>query len=119
MKRLPGRMRACAANSGAASALSDPSPYVRTDGVDALLYETSANHVGEISFADGWPRWGYSDLNAFAQPAGAPSVAVTPAGSQRPDGYNHVVYKTPNGHFVEMWLDGNGWHWADLTKMGT
>jgi hypothetical protein len=45
-----------------------------------------------------------------------PQAANAPAGGQRPDGLNHIVYAAAsNQHIIEAWLQSGYWYAGDLT----
>lgn len=58
--------------------------------------------------------WHYNDLLAAA--AGAPTATGNPTGYVfEAQGTQHVNYVDTNSHVSELWWDGTGWHWNDLT----
>jgi hypothetical protein len=95
------------------------SPYVRADGVPAVLYLSTDNHLREAElFPTGWS---VTDLTAVT---GAPAplnqgpagrAGVIPNGYVRSDGLNTVVYTTPGFHIIELALSGTTWGFNDIT----
>jgi hypothetical protein len=85
-------------------------PYVRSDGVNAVVYKGLDNHIYELAlYPDGW---GVGDLTAQV---GAPLADFGPAPYVRSDGFSAVVYSGSNGHIYELGLYADGWHAGDLT----
>lgn len=88
------------------------------DGAQRVVYHARAiggGGVHELRNAD--DGWHDADLTT---PIGAPPCA----GDAAPTGYAfedqqtaHVLYRTDQGHIVELWEDGSGWHWGDLTAV--
>ena len=99
--------------TGAPAASGDPSGYVRSDGVNAVVYRSNNGHIQELSIALGSGHWGAGDLTALA---GAPLAAGDPVGYARAGGTNSVVYRGVDGHIHELFL-GAGWGTGDLTAL--
>src|SRR5215469_1856244 len=87
-----------------------PAPYVRSDGINAVVYRGNDNNIYELYLRDGW-HVGY-----LSQLTGAPPALMNPAPYVRSDGINAVTYVGWDGHIYELRLDWDGWHPADLTQ---
>ena len=98
-----------------AGSYSIPFPYVRGDGINAVLYKTGAYHIGELRLDDGWK---YFDMQTALN---APAECIYPQGYVRADGITAVVCRTPalTGpfHIYEARLTPGGWTWSDLTSI--
>jgi hypothetical protein len=92
--------------TGAPFAETSPIPYVRADGVDAVLYvDGILGHVYELEhvpFDVGACPWTYVDVTANVAKSGlplpsAPNAGVLPVtGFVRNDGVTEIVYKSQN-----------------------
>ncbi len=85
----------------------DPYPYVRSDGISAVIYHGVDGHIHELRLQGGWIE---ADLTALS---GAPVANGCPIAYVRGDGINAIVYNS-GGHIHELRLD-NGWEVSDLT----
>jgi hypothetical protein len=95
-------------------AASDPTAYVRSDGVSSVLYRSSDDQIFELYMSpDHYWDWGEPSVLA-----GAPAAAGKPAGYTHHDETNAIVYATTAGRVEELWLDGDGWHAGDITGGG-
>jgi hypothetical protein len=101
--------------SPVAGSYSIPFPYVRGDGINAVLYRTGVNHIGELRLDNGWK---YFDMQTAPN---APTECTSPQGYVRADGITAVVCKTPGVigpfHIYEARLAPGGWIWSDLTSI--
>ena len=52
------------AAAGATPTAGDPAAYVRSDGVNAVVYRGSDNHIHELFLLNGGSAWGTGDLTA-------------------------------------------------------
>jgi hypothetical protein len=99
--------------SGAPKGFSEPSAYVRSDGISTINYAGYDGHIHEIRLESNWI---WADLTAIS---GAPGTIYSPHGYVRSDGINAIVYATSGadaGRIYELWLD-NGWHYYELTSV--
>jgi hypothetical protein len=84
------------AKAGAPLAASDPSPYVRTDMVSAVLYRsTPDDHIIELSPGD-------ASSNDLTAATAAPPAAGGPSAYRRIDNLNAVVYRGLENHIHEL-----------------
>ena len=84
---------------------SEPTAYVRSDGVSAILFRGPDNHIYEMSLKAGG-NWITTDLMYWA---GAVNAASDPHGYVRSDGVNAVVYADSNGNIWELSLVNEVW----------
>ncbi len=86
--------------------------YVRADGLDAVVYTATNNHIIELSRSGS--QWSSVDLTAGTA---APLAASGARPYTRADGYSSVLYRTTAGHVEEIFLNSGGpaWGTADLT----
>ena len=98
--------------TGSPAAASDPTGYVRSDGISTVVYTGSDGHIHDLRLETDWI---WADLTAIA---GAPAASGgRPIAHVRGDGINTIVYKAASdGHICELRLD-DGWKWADLTAL--
>lgn len=102
-----------AAAGSAIVASSDPSAFVRSDGLSSVVFRAGSDII-ELFKATGG-SWGVG---------GPSSLASAPAAASRPHGYNHhdgitaIVYRSTANRVIELWLDGAGWHFGDITGVG-
>jgi hypothetical protein len=92
------------------------SPYVRSDGISALIVMTnSIQHIHEISL--GPTGWNDFDMNAVLNTAPIADFSTAPGGYVRADNISTIVYQaTGTRHIIEMGLTGSTWAWSDLTN---
>jgi hypothetical protein len=99
--------------AGAPLVLSDvdvPAPYVRSDGVSAVVYRGPDYEIFELELlADGW------HVQNLLRPSGFPVAISSPRGYVRSDGFNAVVYVGYGDHVYEFALYADGWHLGDLS----
>jgi hypothetical protein len=94
--------------AGGPSASGQPSAYVRSDGVDAIVFVASDGHIHEIA-VDAASTATDTDLT----PGGA-NAAGSIMGYARPDGVNAVVYTSASdAHVHELSLDRGQTRWVD------
>ena len=89
-----------------------PSGYVRSDGINAVLYATAPSQgslLYELRLDNGWR---YYELTAVPNAA----RGYDPTGYVRADGISAVVYRSTDGHIQELRL-GTTWQSADLTSL--
>ncbi len=105
-----------AASGPSLSNAGEPSAYVRSDNVSAVVYRGSDNHIHELSLALHGAAWEKGDLTALT---GAPAAAWGPVAYRRSDSVNSVVFVGANHHIYEISLpfDGKAWTVADLTAL--
>ena len=91
----------------------NPVAYVRTDGVDSVVYRTTGSQLIEITRSALVPL---QTWNLSAQ-HGIPSVTTDPAVYVRVDGDNAVIYGLASNHVGELsWHTGDpAWGRSDLT----
>jgi hypothetical protein len=94
-------------------AVGNPSPYVRSDHVNAVVYRDRFNDIQELSLSSG-SGWFSADLSSLA---GAPVAAGDPFGYVRSDHVNAVVYQGFDKHINELRLSSSGWFSADLSHL--
>ena len=102
---------------GAVAAVDDPSPYVRSDNMNAVLYRSSDNHIHELSRACvGGTGWSDVDLSYITN---APAAMGVPGGYARNDRVNSVYFTSiMHKHVYEMSLPiGGSWSVADITSI--
>lgn len=87
-----------------------PVPYVRSDGINAVVYTGFDSHIHELALVAG--LWRVGDLSLLA---GAPPAASGPAPYVRSDGINAVVYTHNDGHIYELTLVDGLWQFGDLS----
>ena len=94
----------------------EPSAYVRSDNVNAVVYRGSNDHIYELSLALNGAAWHLGDLTALT---GAPLASGGPVGYRRSDNTNSVVFVGANKHIYEIYLhlDGAAWKYGDLTAL--
>lgn len=100
--------------TGSPAAASDPYGYVRSDGINTVVYVGNDGHIHDLRLEGGWI---WADLTAIA---GAPAASPSrPVAYVRGDGINTIVYKgipAQGGYIYELRLD-DGWKWANLTSL--
>jgi hypothetical protein len=105
------------APASAAPNLARPTAYVSAaQGTRHVVYCGDGGHVHEL-YCDA-AGWHHQDLSAAA---GAPSSALAeddaPACfANDADGTQHVAYLGRSTELHEVWRDGAGWHYANLTR---
>ena len=87
--------------------------YVRSDGVNSVVYEGTDAHVWELFLAPG-SNWQLGDLSYYA---GAPPgfLSQVPAPYVRSDNFNSVMFQGQDNHLYEIFLGGDGWDVGDLS----
>ena len=88
--------------ASAPPAASEPSAYVRSDGISTINYRGTNGHVQDVRLDSGWQR---ADLTALA---GAPPARGTPAGYVRNGTINAIVYSSSGpaaGEICELRLE--------------
>jgi len=104
-------------STGAPAASGDPAGYVRSDGTNMVVYRGTNNHIYALYLPKGG-SWNYADLTQAPTGAtGAPAASGDPAGCARSDRTNSVVYRGTNNHIYALYLEGDLWHYADLTDL--
>ena len=101
-------------HSGCPVAASDPSPYVRNDNWNAVLFLDSNLHAQEMSLPPG-SGWGCHDLTSISN---APVSMTVPDGFVGSDRSTNVIITVPGGHVWDLTLNApgtNGWSGQDLT----
>lgn len=91
---------------------SDPVGYVRADGVTAIVYRSTDNHVRELSLAIGG-SWQPDDLTVRA--TGSPLALGTPFPYTRSDGVSAVLFRGNDNHLRELARVSGSWFHGDLT----
>src|SRR5262249_5573931 len=94
----------------------NPAVYVRSDGVNSVVYRGIDGHIHEIYLPFGAAAWHVGDLSALT---GAPAAAGEPAAYVRSDDVNYVVYRGIDGHIHEIYLPfgATAWHVGDLSVL--
>jgi hypothetical protein len=96
-------------------AAGDPVPYVRKDGVNAIVFRVVDGRVGELALVNG--NWRFGDLNQASNGAPLAKDTSTPAGYVRADGATVVAYESTTGNVIELALINGGWVESDLTSI--
>lgn len=102
------------ASAGCPSASSDPSPSVRIDNWNSVLFLDSNLHAQEISLPPG-SGWSCHDLTAIS---GAPPSVTVPGGFIGGDELSYVITTAAGGHIWALNLNSpgtNSWSKFDLT----
>jgi hypothetical protein len=99
--------------TGAPTASGSPVGYVRSDGINSVVYRGYDGHINEIYLSDG--AWNYVDITAAA---GAPNAASSPDGFEGLEdiGVNRVVYRGSDNNVYELYLYGGEWSFENLTQ---
>lgn len=94
-------------------ASSDPSAFVRVDGFSSVVFRAGSDIIELFKATGGtWSVGGPSSL------ASAPTAASRPHGYTHRDGTTAIVYRSTANRVIELWLDGAGWHFGDITGAG-
>jgi len=101
--------------AGVPTAAGDPVPYVRRDGVNAIVFRVTDGRVGELALVNG--GWAFGDLNQASNGAPLAKDTSTPTGYVRADGVTVVVYESAAGRVIELALVQSGWVQSDLTSI--
>jgi hypothetical protein len=94
--------------------------YVRSDGVNSVVYEGDDQHIWEL-YLSGAQGWKIGDLTGqtgapLADKGTSSDDAGRPAAYVRSDGFNAVVYRGKDKHIYEISLPlGGAWKYGDLT----
>lgn len=97
-----------------ASAASDPTAFVRTDGWNGVAYRGTTNH---IHAAELFPGGSWQAVDLSNQVSGEPDAQGNPAAFVRSDRVAVVLYRGADNHVIELNLiPGAGWGWASLTQ---
>lgn len=98
--------------------------YIRSDNVNAVVYEGNNFHIYELSLPFNGAAWKLGDLTALTgAPLAAAGASLSAAGEPvayvRSDNVNAVVYRGSNNHIYEISLPLNGaaWKLGDLTAL--
>ncbi|MBV9328335.1 MAG: hypothetical protein JO352_31855 [Chloroflexi bacterium] len=91
--------------------------YVESSAQIFDLFVEAANG-NLVQFHYDGDRWGWSDRG---QPPGT-MIASAPAIVRWVEGTStqrlNVFARGSNGNLIELWMDGNGWHWSDHGQPG-
>ncbi|MDP8999103.1 MAG: S1 family peptidase [Myxococcota bacterium] len=99
--------------AGAPISASDPSPYIRFDSWNTVIYRGIDGHINELGLAPGSTSWHWGDLT---QRTGAPIAADMPSGYVRDNTSAIDFRRASDNHIFELSLNGTTWHPAvDLT----
>ena len=94
------------------AALQGLAAFVRTDGVNAIVYRGEDQHLYELTQDSGGEFAVLNDLTAIT--GAAPATGHVHA-YNRADGTSTVIYEGPNFHIHELALEGVSWSHRDLT----
>ena len=86
--------------------------YVRSDGINSVVYQGSDQHVYELYLLGN--QWQLGDLTYLT---GAPLAYSVPQPYVRSDNVSSVVYAGADGHIYEIYLWGGTWYYGDLTAI--
>jgi len=104
--------------TGAPDVAGAVAAYVRSDGVNSVIYTGYDGHIHEIYLTGGIWRHGDPSLITGAVPAtGSSNLSSDPAGYVRSDGVNSVVYCGWGYHIYELYLTGGNWQTGDLSAL--
>jgi hypothetical protein len=88
--------------------------YVRTDGVNAIVYRGTDEHIYELTLVNGQ----FDELNDLSAITGAAPAQGFVYGYNRGDGISTVIYQGPDFHIHELALEGGTtWTHYDLTAV--
>ena len=95
-------------------AAGQPATYVRSDGVNAVVFRGYDQHIYEARIEPGWINWQSADLFAISgPPIGAKG---DPFGYRRSDGVNSVLYHGNDNKIYELFLlPADHWRVSPLT----
>lgn len=91
---------------------SDPTAVAGADGVSSIVFR-SGTSIYELSRGASGSWWMRSLTSASG---GAPSAAGRPFAFRHRNGTRAVVYRSTGNRLVEIWLDGSGWHYQQLSS---
>jgi hypothetical protein len=94
-----------------ATVASKLSAYRRVEGVDALIFRDSTNHVVQL-LRTGGNSW--TDEADLTDVTNAPLAVGNPMAYVRADGVNAIVYRTAAGHIIELRRGSRGFLKTDL-----
>jgi hypothetical protein len=105
------------------SPVGDPAAYVRADGINAVVYRNSNNHIIELSLVGSTPEsgavvngWWMRDLTVELA---APPANSDPTAFVRSDGYSSIVYQA-GGQIYEMYMGGDHvWSWGSPSGLAS
>ncbi len=104
------------AAGGCPNTASEPAPYVRIDGTNAVLFFDNNRHVYEERLQPGIGAWACKDLTGAT---GAPTTSTVPTGFVGGDRGNYVVFKDGSGHLWQLVSNvqaPNNWSKLDMTS---
>jgi Trypsin len=94
-------------------ATSEPQAFARSDGYSSVLFRSGSTIYELYKGAGG--GWAISSPSSLAS---APAAASRPYGYTHINGINAIVYRSTSSRIIELWLDGAGWHWGDISTGG-
>jgi hypothetical protein len=97
-------------SSDAPAAASFLSAYKRADGINAVVYRSTANRIIELALVGVQWRW-----NDLTNTPGAEIANGNPVAYVGADGASAVVYRTTSGRIHELRLGTRGWIATDLS----
>lgn len=107
---LDGRAWSVTTINPSATVASKLSAYRRTEGVDAIVFRSSTNHIIQLlRGSNGW-----TDEADLTEITDAPLAVGNPMAYVRADGVNAVVYRTAAGHIIELRRGSRGFIMTDL-----
>jgi hypothetical protein len=107
-------------NGTALPAASDPSPFVRADGLSSVVYR-SGGAIIELYKSPTEP-WHWGGPSSLAHHVGnifgiVPEAAGRPYGYTRRNGVEAIVYRSTQGRLIEL-RNEDGWWYEDITASG-
>jgi len=94
-------------------AVTDPMPYVRADGVNAVLYTDASGNLYEIALPIGSVDW---SIERIYTPDATPRAVDGPMGYVRADHRSAVAFHDASGDIWQLLKDASGgWTAADLS----
>jgi hypothetical protein len=98
--------------AGAPDAVGSPVAYL-FNGVHTTVYRGIDNNLHALS----WTALSNVTLTTLTGAPGAPSASGDPFAYVTPDGINHAIYRSSNGHMNEVWwLTGGAVTHVDLSE---
>lgn len=95
--------------------MRDPSPFIRADNWESVLFLDSSGHAYEESLPPG-SGWSCHNLTAIA--GGPPYSTTVPDGFVGSDRLTNVIVTAPGGHIWDLspnYSGTNSWGAQDLT----
>ena len=105
-----------ASGSSSILASSEPTPFVRADGISSVVYRSGSSIIELFKVQN--QTWAFGGPSSLVTNGTAPAALGRPYGFTKRNGMESILYRSIANRAIELRLESTGWKFEDITSTG-